>query len=59
MTNADKIRAMTDEELARLFNCDNNCPPDTQLIANCPYYADDATLCHSCWLNWLQKEADE
>ena len=59
MTNADRIRAMTDEELTKLFNCEiDGCPPDTQLVARCSYYA-DATLCHSCWLNWLKMEVKD
>lgn len=47
MTNADKIRAMTDEELAKKMSglqsfaltCDSIVPPDQ-------------------WLEWLKKEAD-
>lgn len=58
-TNADRIRAMTDEELAKLF-----LAHDEQLYRHCPSdkraedcYADlgkafDA--CEKCWLDWLK-----
>ena len=50
-TNADRIRAMTDEELAEWLpfkmgacnvseKCGNNC------------------TCDACWLDWLKQEAD-
>ena len=58
MTNADKIRAMTDEEIAKLFAYGTDCPSDGKLLANCPFH-DDATECQSCWLEWLQKEAND
>ena len=57
-TNADKIRAMTDEEIAKLFAYGLDCPTDVQFLSNCPFH-DDATVCQNCWLDWLQKEADE
>ena len=51
MTNADKIRKMTDEELSSFLNnqlywpvwCDGNCQ----------------TECHDCCLKWLKEEATE
>ena len=59
MTNADKIRAMTDEELASLL-CDYACMA-------CPIGELDCEgrmeighdACWKRWLDWLQKEADE
>ena len=55
MTNADHIRAMTDEEMAELFYfCD--CP---RKIRGCPTGCED---CKVCWLEWLKQpyeEADE
>lgn len=50
-TNADKIRAMTDEELAMLLN--PTCPPQ-----ECPDHLpfDQAHDCYKCWLDWLQQE---
>lgn len=52
-TNADRIRSMTDEELAefmfRTFGkaawcLDNNCSPEES--------------CVSCWLEWLKQESE-
>lgn len=54
-TNADRIRSMTDEELAHLLN-DCVCPID-----QCPHYYDDRgctkSECEKCWLDWLRQEA--
>ena len=52
MTNADKIRAMTDEELARLM-CSCGC-------CSCPHIWDG--LCtdgHNANLDWLKQEAKD
>lgn len=50
LTNADRIRAMTDAELANWLNNHNfNCPP-----VECP--GED---CVGCWLDWLQQEEDD
>ena len=53
MTNADRIRAMTDEELADYFS-ELSCWPnagreDCRGMANCM----------DCWLDWLKQEADD
>ncbi len=48
MTNADRIRAMTDEELRDLISEGLICP-----VADCS----DAD-CDECWLNWLKEEAE-
>lgn len=57
-TNADRIRAMSDEELARFLynNSDGQCPaiehcPTPTAPQNCP----DG----HCWLDWLRQEATE
>ena len=55
MTWGDKIRAMSDEELAVL--CEDGCPPTHE----CPGYQgfDDDTfhkICQKCWLDWLRQE---
>ena len=57
MTNADRIRAMTDEELAKWFG--NLIYPE---CVACP--ADDNGWCgdETCvrkWLDWLKKEAEK
>ena len=48
MTNADRIRAMTDEELRDLIIKPLVCPVD-----KCP-----DTDCDECWLNWLKEAAE-
>ena len=55
MTNADRIRAMTDEELAKFFHdmiqdCGCNNVP-------CQRFCKAARNCELAWLNWLKKEA--
>ena len=52
-TNADRVRSMTDEELAITFavNCAGR---------KCPHNADAVgDECMVCWLEWLKKEASE
>ena len=55
MTNADKIRAMTDEELSimfvRMMEC-YNCPFDSE-ETDCAESGDSSK---EMWLNWLRKE---
>ena len=48
-TNADKIRSMTDEELARVM--DMVCPPDTA--------CNDGQQCIKCWIEWLKQPVEE
>lgn len=54
MTNADRIRSMTDEELAIWL--------DTVNSSTCSFAMNkspcDAKKC-PCWLDWLKQEADE
>lgn len=52
-TNADRIRAMTDEELAEFIHSTLDsvwCPPEEM-----PCDRD----CISCWLAWLQQPHEE
>ena len=49
LTNADKIRSMTDEELARVM--DMVCPPDTA--------CNDGQQCIKCWIEWLKQPVEE
>ena len=52
-TNADRIRSMTDEELAELFWIRADC----ELCPNKePHCSDD---CKKHWLDWLKEEAKE
>lgn len=51
-TNADRIRAMSDEEAAEYFNEHFGCPPTQS--PRCPDIS-----CYECWLNWLKQPAKE
>ena len=48
-TNADRIRAMSDEELAEFFSS-TCCPSKFGGKGNCNVGCDD------CWLGWLRQE---
>lgn len=57
MTNADRIRAMTNEELAE-WECDHSC-------TLCPIGDCDGRMgegrkkCKQRWLDWLKQEVSE
>jgi hypothetical protein len=54
-TKADRIRSMTDEELAEMFGeygKRNDCCPD---FGNC----DCRATCEECWLSWLKSPVDK
>lgn len=51
-TNADRIRSMTDEELAEFF--DNTCIENLGKV-RCDSYG----RCYDCMLDWLKEEAKE
>lgn len=53
-TNADRIRAMSDEELAKHIWKKFGCPPLKNNIT-CGYVGD----CRDCWLEWLRQPAEE
>ena len=46
-TNADRIRSMSDEELAKILGNKCICPPTSECVD-----------CVACWLEWLQKPAE-
>lgn len=50
VTNADKIRAMNDEELAKVMERMLGCP----VTGDCKKMLED---CNDCWLDWLQQPA--
>ena len=53
MNNAQKIRSMTDEELAELIDREtDSCAP----TGDCEKMSGD---CKACWLDWLQQPAEE
>ena len=49
--NADRIRAMTDEELAEWFSI--YCCRNKTYDAHCETFGS----CKACWFSWLQEEA--
>ena len=52
LTNAQKIRAMSDKELAKIIEHELGCP----VTGNCEKMSRD---CKACWLDWLQQPAEE
>lgn len=60
MTNADRIRSMSDEELAKLL--DHDCPPRSALDV-CPQYESGKPYtqegCYQCRLAWLKQEVSD
>lgn len=58
LSNADRIRAMTDEELAvQLALPYLAIPPWCSVHITCPYINEDPTPCDKCALDWLRQEA--
>ena len=53
ITNADRIRAMSDDELVDLFRY-RGCPPD-RLTGKCV----KVCVCEACWVDWLQQPVEE
>ena len=61
VTNADRIRAFTDDELAEM-HIGVGCPPGTDLNELCFDENGEELLCtpprcRECWLKWLRQEA--
>ena len=54
MTNGDRIRSMSNEELAKLLYS-HGCVPDDVI---CPRIYGQAG-CEICWMDWLMQEAEE
>lgn len=57
ISNADRIRAMTDEELVKLFTLRDTycCPAAKGDIEACRAY----WSCETCFSDWLKREAEE
>ena len=49
ITNADRIRAMSDEELANFFQWCVECE-------DCPVKCEEDAICYNRALEWLKKE---
>jgi len=61
MTNADRIRAITDEELAEFMvrtGTEYSCPPPHYFGKN-EYCQKHLPNCKGCWLDWLKQESGE
>lgn len=60
-TNADRIRSLTDEELAEWGSSLPCCPPGKDLSECCFGRPDPPSkeLCGKCWLGWLKQEVDK
>lgn len=66
MTNEDKFKSLTSEELVRFFRQTGGCPPQWT-FTSCPVLGivdklSDVELndcCEKCWLDWLKKEEKE
>lgn len=54
MTNADRIRQMSDEELAVTLICPAEY--DVEFSKNCNCNAEMNMNCYKCTLKWLKKE---
>ena len=57
-TNADRLREMTDEELAWFIGY-YGCPPNTHNSCPKEFAGEDETDCEACWLKWLKEEVEE
>lgn len=49
-TNGDRVRSMSNEELAEFFK--RECPPMEKVNYSCPY------SCKNCWIHWLNAIAE-
>ena len=52
-TNADRIREMSDEELAKKLS-PGNCPPGIVSYEHCGHIK-----CEKCWLSYLRSPVEE
>ena len=60
MTNADRIRAMTDEELMKLhYSGSAHCIADDPTVCDRHDFIGNLTPCEQCYLKWLQQSAEE
>ena len=60
LTNAQKIRAMSDEELMKLhYSGSAHCIADDPTVCDRHDFIGNLTPCEQCYLKWLQMPADE
>lgn len=60
-TNADRIRSMTDEEMAVLIGDNIDCAickKDVFRVSDCPGEGSYSSKCHEVWKDWLKRRAD-
>ena len=55
-SNAERIRSMSDEELARFMVRKSQCPDGYTSVFG-PHCVEE-NGCEECWLEWLKKETD-
>lgn len=56
ITNADRIRSMTDEELADWLGVYCNGQTAQEVGKPC---VSDMGSCEECWLDWLKRESED
>ena len=56
MTNGDRIRAMSDAELIKVFRRNGLC---IHIQTNCAGYCESRAVCTNCLEEWLQQPAEE
>ena len=60
LTNADKIRSMSDEELVRLrYRGAPHCKSGNPMKCNRHDFVDGMSPCELCYYEWLQQPAEE
>ena len=57
-TNGDRVRAMSDEEIASFFykDCPPWCTPENEM---CRFITLEDSYCDVCMLTWLREEVDD
>lgn len=56
ITNADRIRAMTDDELAKFLSAEIFTIPECNQLDVVTRCDED---CNKCWLDWLKQESED
>ena len=60
LTNAQKIRAMSDEELVNLhYSSSAHCIASDPTVCDRHDFIGNLTPCEQCYLKWLQQPAEE